>query len=104
VAAEGAEEPERVNWPEEEPVGEQQSITFLPGTIDRLAREHCRIDIRAFKPLVPVAVVIEDASFQIFVPEGRTTIDTEPVKAKGVQLESRGETEALQDVLFGFSR
>jgi hypothetical protein len=49
-------------------LGEQQGITLLPGAIDRFAGQHCRVDVRSLEPLVPVALIIEDAAFDILVP------------------------------------
>jgi hypothetical protein len=50
-------------------VTEQPNVPLFPCPVNHFARKDGRINVRAFEPLVPVKLIIDDPLINIFLPE-----------------------------------
>ena len=101
--AEKAQELVGADGAPENPAGKQQGIAFHADPVDRGAGQGGGVDVRALEPFVPIALVVNDSALEIFPPQRRAAINTQPVESERVQLEPGAETEAFEDVLEGFA-
>ena len=63
----------------QEPAREQRSVALHARPVDHLTRQGGRVDVGALEPLVPVALVVDDAALHVFLSKaacrGRRTDD-----------------------------
>ncbi len=104
VPGEGAEQLPGLTGTEEEAMGKQQGITFLPRTVDGFAGQHGRVDVGAFEPFVPIPFVVENPPVEVFLPKGRSAINTQPIETEADILESFRFAARLKLDTFGFNR
>lgn len=85
-------------------MGEEQDVAFLSCAVDYLAGEHRWVDVRTLEPFVPVAFVLDNAAFDVFVPQRSASVGAQTIEAKRIELESGREAKTLQDVCLGLTR
>ncbi len=84
-------------------MGEEQRIALHTRTIHYLAWQYSWVDVGAFEPFMPVALIIDDPALNIFLPQGRAPIDAQTIETESVQLQPGCKAKTFQDVLLALT-